>query len=431
MSQHQLLTKEGSSTNATSKGDFHTELGHSLNDFLSTPEKLCAFHDSAFPEVQQFGQIEKYVRVRNRQLTVYDLRQSLSLLQHSTMKEWISSGSSRMMWVNTWKSGPADWATGFATQLMDHARQLDYVTVVSHFCQKKSEINPGSTPMIIVQSLIAQVLEQHRESLFHTNLTVEQFQAPKDDLSALWSVFLAVLRQSKIRCLWLIIDCIDMLDNSLGAPDQSQGQDLIRHFSDLPSHTSTTAKVFISSRNAGPSRSLSASVTGDSATSLPLSVITIPRSQHRATSTLLAKFSRRPGRLPDNVEFSDQIDDVAKSERSTYIEELEESDSLASLTQEDPFASSDEDTWMTHEAPASNVNPRLQRSKDSFVDESDIDFYGSAIAQDSLATSEGSGNEMDSPKMVRDKGHKSPTNAQNSTALFGDGSVDGSSDYEF
>ena len=337
--------------------------------------QLHDMRDRAFPKLVRNTQREQHLRARSRQLTTHDYQQCVGLLKDDKLKTWIETNQSRILWVNSWKAGPADWASAFALNLVDHAEQLPYVTTLVHLCQGRSATTPAFTVAEIIRSLIFQMLERHLIwfNFTATTLVLEQCSSAGDDLNRLWDILQQIIFKAKADCIWTIVDAIDMLESDVS-------KTLLELLDSLASQPGRVMKVFITSRNAGPSKGLSQLFAHGSSLRTPSTTITVTRARHRNLSTFLAKHSRRPGRLPDDLTsngYGIATGKMHEMNNSTVVGEdldlFEDSDSLDVFGREDAFASSGDDGPLEiHSHPSSR--PQLRRNHESFLGDSDLDF---------------------------------------------------------
>lgn len=344
------------------------------SDVILSKTELDEIRERQFPELLVYYQRELQLRARNRHLTANDYQQSLGLLKHEEMKAWFEADQSKILWVNSWLAGHTDWASAFSLNLIDHAAQLPYITSLLHLCQNRSAAVPIPTTANIVQSFVFQTLKRHVAEISGkaSKLALERCESARDSLETLWTVFQDVLLQVKAKCIWFVIDAIDMLPSN-------DGEILLGFLDSLAKQPMWTVKIFITSRNAGPSKSLSPLSVSGGSLSTQSAMITISRARHRTLATLLAKHTRKAGRLPDDPDSSNaegaplNINKGSSLARDTEWCDLEESDSLASFECEDRFASSEDDgpfgSNMHRPSPL-----LLRRNKHSFLGDSDLDF---------------------------------------------------------
>ena len=336
--------------------------------------ELDEIQERAFPELLVYSQRELQLRARNRHLTANDYQQSVGLLKHEEMKAWFEADQSKILWVNSWLAGHTDWASAFSLNLIDHAAQLPYITPLLHLCLGHSAAVPILTTANIVQSFVFQTLKRHVAQISSTaaKLALERCESARDSPETLWEIFQDILLQVKAQCIWFVIDAIDMLHSN-------NGEILLGFLDSLAKQPTWTVKIFVTSRNAGPSKLLSPLSVNGGALSTQSAVITISRARHRTLATLLAKHTRKPGRLADDPDSSNRegapvnINERKNSPRDAEWCDFEESDSLASFECEDIFASSEDDGsfGVNVQRPSPLV---LRRNKESFLDDSDLDL---------------------------------------------------------
>lgn len=140
------------------------------------------------------------------------------------------------------------------------------------------------------------MLERHliKFNFTATTLTLEQCNSAGDDIDTLWDILLQIISKAKANCIWTIFDAIDMLESNVS-------KTLLGLLDSLASQPDRAIKVFITSRNAGPSKALSPLSADGSSFKTPSATITVTRALPRNLSTFLVKHSRRPGRLPDGL----------------------------------------------------------------------------------------------------------------------------------
>ena len=336
--------------------------------------ELDEIEERAFPELLVYSQRELQLRARNRHLSANDYQQSVGLLKHEEMKAWFEADQSKILWVNSWLAGHTDWASAFSLNLIDHAAQLPYITPLLHLCQGRSAAVAIPTMANIIQSFTFQTLKRHVAQISSkaSELALERCESARDSPETLWEIFQDILLHVKAKCIWFVIDAIDMLHNT-------DGEILLGFLDSIAKQPMWTVKIFITSRNAGPSKLLSPPSINGGALSTQSAVITISRARHRTLATLLAKHTRKPGRLPDDPDSSNtegapvNVNKGRGSARDAEWCDLEESDSPGSIECEDAFASSEDDEsfGVNMQRPSPLV---LRRNKESFLDDSDLDL---------------------------------------------------------
>ncbi len=275
-----------------------------LADFVSNPQTLLEFRNEAFPQLQRFDHREKYIRAGERLLTTYDWQHCVGLLRHPSMRSWVSSEKSAILWVDTHQGHRLDWASVFSTRLMDDCARLEFSMALAHFCQGHSTGNAVSTAAILIQSLIFKSISLH--STYFTvraiEMTQQRFQDAQDDVERLWALFLDVLGLvAKGKCVWIIIDHVDILQKETNLRGLENALALLRNLNALTDDPSITVKIFVTARIRDAAR-LSTKIAEAKILSSRHAIITVPRGSHRSEATLLAKSSKKLSRLPEPKE---------------------------------------------------------------------------------------------------------------------------------
>jgi hypothetical protein len=163
-------------------------LGHVtfLADHIGNPKRLRRFRDKYFPQLHHTDHEEARLRVRLKHLTPMDLQQCMGLLKHPSVKAWIESNISSLLWVNTQKVyGIADWASSFATIIIEYAGKIDYLTVLYHFCGNLAPAETVFTAAVTTQSTIMQILQVHHKKFIARKafpFTMEHFGDAAEDI---------------------------------------------------------------------------------------------------------------------------------------------------------------------------------------------------------------------------------------------------------
>ena len=371
-----------------------------LADFVSNPQTLLNFRNEVFPELQPFDQRESTIRASSRHLTTYDWQHCVALLRHPSMRSWMSSEQSSILWVDTYQNHKLDWASVLSTRLTDEYSRLDCSMALAHFCQGHSAGSVVSTAAILIQSLIFQTISLHHAQLTirATELTQQRFQDAQGDVERLWALFLDVLRLvANGKCVWLVIDHVDILHRETNLRGLEHALALLRNLNALADDPAMTVKILITARIRDAAR-LSTKIAEARILAKRHAIITVPRGHHRQAATLLAKQSKKISRLQEpntslsvpaslvsvdsllsntdsdtnsEEESTAKAKHTAKEKPETVIEKLEiggdtgESDS-ASLF--DDFASSDDSEPITTRQEAAS-HPW------SSDDSSDDDFF--------------------------------------------------------
>lgn len=377
-----------------------------------------------YRQLEDFDQVIKHVKLRNRNLTVYDYQQCVGLLRHEKVKTWLSTNESSILWVNTFQIfGSADWATAFAVRLIDSSANLNYLTVLSHFCAARSKTNSAMTPIIVVKSIIFQVLLHHRKRFLSRSelLTLERFKMAENDMAKLWALFLDVLRIAKADCTWIIIDSIEALQISEDALR------LLKYLNALADDDRITVKIFISTRHAGSFKFFSTNLANGGLISSRHPIITIPRGQNNTMASIWAKISKKKTGLSETIkdvpqdasatlvsaesllfESDDEVDEISVPEvtkqvrnhpegSAKCIDECEDSDHSGSAASylDCPLLSSDDDNggvWMTVD---NNVNISRCSSRASFENSSDDDGVSKQLPDGEFLSSADEGTSED------------------------------------
>ncbi|MCJ1353976.1 MAG: hypothetical protein MMC33_003963 [Icmadophila ericetorum] len=273
-----------------------------LADYISVKEKLPDFISMAFFELQDFRQNESRIRSLRKYLLDCDFEQCMRLLENEKIQAWLLRDASSIVWVNSHRTSPlADWATAMTTRLIDHAARLERVTVLRYFCMQHNRKNALSTAASLVQVLIFQILElnSHRFLVRSTQFTLERIKRMATDFRGLWAIFREVLSAATIggpACIWLFIDCIDMLkvNDSKASGDLST---LLGYLDDLTKDDTMIVKILITARHTSVFQQLDSEIKSGKLPSFRNAVITIPRGRHQFTAALCAKNSKKLNEL--------------------------------------------------------------------------------------------------------------------------------------
>ena len=272
-----------------------------LADFVSSPQALLGFRNEVFPRLQQFDQREGSIRAGSRFLTTYDWQHCVALLRHPSMRSWFSTEKSGIIWVDTYQAHKLDWASVLSTLLIDDCARLDYSMVLAHFCQGHSTGNAVSTAATLIQSLISSSISLCPEkfTVRTIELTKQRFQDAQNDIERLWKLFLDVLSlAAKGKCLWIIIDHVDILQKETNLRGLENALALLRNLDALTDDPATTVKILITARIRDAAR-LSTKIAEARILASRHAIITVPRGHHRNEATLLAKSSKKISRAPE------------------------------------------------------------------------------------------------------------------------------------
>ena len=272
-----------------------------LADFASNPQTLLNFRNEVFPELQPFDQRESYIRASSRYLTPYDWQHCVALLRHPSMRSWMSSEQSSILWVDTYQGHKLDWASVLLTRLTDQYSRLDRSMALAHFCQGHSAGSVVSTAAILIQSLIFQTISLHHVQLTirATELTQQRFQDAQGDVERLWELLLDVLRLvANGKCVWLVIDHVDILQRETNLRGLEHALALLRNLNALADDPAMTVKILITARIRDAAR-LSTKIAEARILAKRHAIITVPRGYHRQAATILAKQSKKISRVQE------------------------------------------------------------------------------------------------------------------------------------
>ena len=272
-----------------------------LADFVSNSQTLVNFRNEVFPQLQPFDKRESNIRASSRYLTTYDWQHCVALLRHPSMRSWISSEQSSILWVNTYQGRKLDWASVLLTRLTDEYSGLDSSMALAHYCQGLSAGSVVSTAAILIQSLIFQIISLHHTqfTIRATGLTQQRFQDAQGDVELLWALFLDVLRLvADGKCVWLVIDHVDILQRETNLRGLEHALALLRNLNALADDPAMTVKILITARIRDAAR-LSTKIAEARILAKRHAIITVPRANHRQAATLLAKASKKISRLQE------------------------------------------------------------------------------------------------------------------------------------
>ena len=347
-----------------------------LADHVSKPKRLRRFRDHCFPLLRGIDGDDIALKARLKHLKVEDLQQCVGLLQSEDVRQWLQASESALLWVNTHRIfGQADWASAFATKIIEHAGKFQDMTILYHFCGNHKKSDPISSACVVVQSLIMQLLEHHHKQFSRKAFpfTMEHFQDAQDDFDELWNIFNECCWESKATRIWIVIDNIDNLQDS----DQTLLPSALRS---LTNEQSRIFKAFVTARSKSRADTLQAIDMDDKTVNSPhLAIVNVPRAQSRAAGIGYGRQRRRSkvpevipehesevekpdiqGLLQSSDEESSDVDPEALHsfvQSPTSIKSLEKSfdkedgdesglsDSSLEFARNDPFASSDESDW--------------------------------------------------------------------------------------
>jgi hypothetical protein len=288
----------------------------------------------------------------------------MSLLRNDRTRAWLQASSSGIIWVNTVKqAGPSDWATTFAIRIVEYAAKIDNMTVLYHLCGNHPTLSQVSTPAVMLQSLIMQLLEHHHKHYVRKvfPFTLEYFQDVQDDIHDLWDLFLKCCAEARVPCVWLILDHVDNL---------TKGEDydfVLQALLHVIQDEGRVFKVFLSARTTGTPDEISEAATTD----LSINTVTVPKAVHSAAAAMLSK-QKRTARLPDEPSPEQPAVMASKAE----IDAL-----LHSSSEDDQPSDKDNDDYSDHQQHHHHLSksPQNKRLLDLQTDDTDLDLSDSSM----------------------------------------------------
>jgi hypothetical protein len=313
---------------------------------------------------------------RLRHTTTQDLQQIMGLLRNAAVRDWLQTSMTSLLWVNTFRRpGLTDWATTFSTRMIEFAEKVDNMTVLCHLCGNHPGSQPISTPAVLVQSLIMQVIQQHHKKFTRKTFpfTLEHFQDVENDMEELWALFCSCCAESGAPCVWIVIDHIDNL---------RKGEDydaLLHGLQKLTKDDMRVFKVFISARSTGTPPAISKAAENGSESS-HIATITVPRAQSSMGVALMSK-QKRIARMPDSHSEHDMVPKA-------------DIDALLNSSEEDSESGAESNKGFRVESPTSFASPtkmrQLSLSELSDMSDSSMEF----TRHDPFASSEESGTDI-------------------------------------
>jgi hypothetical protein len=335
-----------------------------LADHITKPKRLKRFRDKCFVHLQKLDNDHAETNVRLRHMTTQDLHQIMSLLRNDRMRAWLQASSSGLIWVNTVKrAGPSDWATAFATRIIEYAAKVDNMVVLYHLCGNHPTSSQVSTPAVMLQSLIMQLLEQRHKHYVRKvfPFTLEYFQDVQDDIHDLWDLFLKCCAEARVPCVWLILDHFDNL--ARGGDYDFVLQALLHVVQD----ENQVFKVFFSARTAGTPDEILEAATADPS----ICTVTVPKAAPLAVAAMLSK-QKRTARLPDEPSPEQPAVMASKAEIDDLLHDSSEDDQLLDKDNED-----DSNNQRDHQDVAKS--PQNKHSLDLQTDDTDLDLSDSSM----------------------------------------------------
>ncbi|ERF69934.1 hypothetical protein EPUS_05478 [Endocarpon pusillum Z07020] len=301
-----------------------------LAEQVTKAKRLQRFRDRAFPRLQDTDNDTVKLNARLKHITIYDIHSIIGLFRNDTVRDQLQASCSSLLWIKTFRrSGLADWGSAFSARLVQNAPKTEDKAILYHFCGNHPSSRPVSTPMVFIQSLIMQLLQQYHKKFIRKAFpfTLEHFQDAQEDMEELWELFHSCCKEAEPRCVWLIID---NLDNLQKGPEYDA---LLQGLLHLTEEESRVFKVFVTVRTSGTPKSILDAIDADPTPSR-IATVTVPKSQYsRVVAALLSK-QKRPARLPDQSSEPStppkaDIQDLLESSEEDLLSE-KEPDKLAS-----------------------------------------------------------------------------------------------------
>lgn len=165
----------------------------------------------------------------------------------------MTAPKSGLLWLETYTDSRfTDWTTALALDMIDQQSRFDHNTVLRAFCQTRVLNEEPPSIVRILQSVIFQVVEKHGKKLEAANpkLTKDRFKSSRDDVEQLWALLMDVLDISETRCIWLLVEHVDMLEESA---DKGHLSSFFDHLSRLADSNDRAVKILVTSRSGGNS----------------------------------------------------------------------------------------------------------------------------------------------------------------------------------
>ena len=212
-----------------------------------------------------------------------------NLEQSPDVLEWIESEESRLLWIDGHKEvSHFDWTSNFSLEVTSRADQMTDVTSLSHFC---SEPNGSGDPKLLLQSLIIQLIHDHR-SAFSSNICHKKrlnrgrFEQARKSFADLWAIFADCLSASQPKCLYLVLDNLDSLHSSCREGERlDEFNLLLRLLEGLAKAATPVSKILVTCRLPGVSQALF-SDQSLVASSTRYQLVKIPRAERLGASRL-------------------------------------------------------------------------------------------------------------------------------------------------
>lgn len=399
-----------------------------------SPSSLLRFRESLYPGIGHFERWEQEQKVRNKNMTTYDYQHCAKLLAHPEMKAWVEKDSSGLIWVNSHQiTKTVDWVSVLTTNLVNHAKRNEHITVLSHCCLGSYSDKVGSSPCLVVQSFMFQVLSFHRKHFLNnrsTELVVQRFEDARQDLDQLWDIFLEIVRTAKMACIWIVIDHVDVLTRESSIAEVLA---FLACLDNLVVGADVTVKVLITARLCG-THHLSSLAAESGAIDPRHPIINVPRGYHRHDELLWLRHSKKPHRLLENrpnkyrgvaeasrhgaMSFEDSSDtsdsevlpeheNKESNQKTTHIQAVDEDQSSlndsdsSDLPCRDILASSEAETTSSESKGRRSGHVRVKTLRYSSSDETSDDCLTLAIRPESKGLAENFSWDTDSSNDIR------------------------------
>ena len=290
----------------------------------------------------------------------------------------MTAPKSGLLWLETYTDSRfTDWTTALALDMIDQQSRFDHNTVLRAFCQTRVLNEEPSSIVRILQSVIFQVVEKHSEKLKAANpkLTKERFNSSRDNVEQLWALLMDVLDISETSCIWLLIEHVNMLEESA---DKSHLSSFFDHLSRLADSNDRAVKILVTSRLGG--NSLVSRIAREGRIAARHTFLSVPRGKERKDRLTVAgqwaahsqqSSSRSQRDKPTSIEDllasssdeSDSDNSQKASRKSSAQADATDSDAFESDLLDDPFASDISDSDASNKGPS--FTRRTSVSEDS------------------------------------------------------------------
>ena len=266
--------------------------------------------------------------------------------------------------------------------MVEYTEKINGMTVVFHLCGNHSMSRPVSTPAVLLQSLIMQVIQQHLQVFTQSSLsfTLDHFQDVQDDVGGLLELFSRCCVECGASCVWIVLDHLDNLQ---------KGEDydyLVQGLLKLSDNNSRVHKIFVSARSSGTHMAVLEAADMHAAneheSSPSIAAVNVPKAPSKMAATLLSR-QKRLTRLPDST--------VQSTATKADIEYL-----LHSSSSEDELLPEDEDQQHSIVAsPTSLTSPKQTRHSDMTDDSTASDSSMEFTRDDPFESSEDSDSDLE------------------------------------